>query len=90
MLDRMDLLERPYIPKKPKFFFGYTGESPEKIISFKEAFIGRQKDALFFISEAIMHQKMRVGIVGENGVGKSTLIKTILKQIPLLDGYISL
>lgn len=29
---------------------------------------------------------MRVGVVGENGVGKSTFIKTILGQIELLDG----
>lgn len=33
---------------------------------------------------------MRVGIIGENGVGKSTFIKTMLGQIPLLDGYQSL
>ncbi len=89
MLDKMEKLEKPFIPQKPKFFFEYTGESPEKIVTYKEAFIGR-KESLFFIQEVTLHKGMRVGIIGENGVGKSTFIKTMLGQIPLLDGYQSL
>lgn len=90
MIDRMEKVEKPFIPRKPKFFFEYTGESPEKLFSYKEAFIGRKTDALFFINEIILHKWMRVWVVGENGVGKSTFIKTILGQIPLLDGYQSI
>jgi len=90
MIDKMDKFEKPYIPKKPKFFFEYTGESPEKLLQYKEAFIGRQKDALFFIGDITLHKWMRVWVVWENGVWKSTFIKTILGQIPLLDGYSSL
>lgn len=90
MIDRMEKFEKPFIPRKPKFFFEYTWESPEKLFSYKEAFVGRQKDALFFIHDIILHKWMRVGIVGENGVGKSTFIKTILWHIPLLDGYQSI
>lgn len=87
MIERMEKVDKPYIPRKPKFFFEYTGESPEKLISYKEAFIGRDKtNPLFFISEVVLHAWMRVWVVGENGVWKSTFIKTILKHIPLLDG----
>lgn len=56
MIERMEKVEKPYIPKKPKFFFEYSGESPEKLLSYKEAFIGRQKDALFFIQEITLHK----------------------------------
>lgn len=35
-----------------------------------------------------MYAGSRIGIVGENGVGKSTLLKTILGKIPPLDGRI--
>jgi len=91
MIDKMERVEKPYIPQKPKFFFEYSGESPEKLITYKEAFIGRDKaNPLFFINEVILHKWMRVWVVWENGAGKSTFIKTILGQIPLLDGYQSL
>lgn len=57
MIDKMEKLEKPFIPKKPKFFFEFSGESPEKLISYKEAFIGRDKtNPLFFISEVILHK----------------------------------
>lgn len=56
MIDKMEKLDKPFIPQKPKFFFEYCGESPEKLFSYKEAFIGRKKDALFYINEIIMHK----------------------------------
>ncbi len=91
MIDKMEKLEKPFIPRRPKFFFEYSWESSDTLISYKEAFIGRDKqNPLFYISEVTLHKGMRVGIVGENGVWKSTLIKTILGSIPLLDGYQSL
>ncbi|NDK09717.1 ABC-F family ATP-binding cassette domain-containing protein [Candidatus Gracilibacteria bacterium] len=89
MIEKIEKLEKPFIPQKPNFFFEYSGESPEKLVSYKEAFIGRS-ESLFFINEITLHKGMRVGVVGENGVGKSTFIKTILGQIPLLDGYQSI
>ena len=91
MIDKMEKVEKPFIPRKPKFFFEYSWESPEKLISYKEAFIGREKKSpLFFINEIILHKGMRVWVVWENGVWKSTFIKTILGQIPLLEWYQSL
>jgi hypothetical protein len=59
MIDKMDKVVSPYIPKKPRFFFEYSGESGNKVINFREAFIGR-KEPLFFIQEAILYQNQRV------------------------------
>ncbi len=77
MLERVDEPEKPFIPPRPKFRFEFSERPGEKILEFKEAFIGR-KEPLFFISEVVAREKNRIGVVGENGVGKSTLIKTIL------------
>jgi len=88
MIERMDKIEKPYIPKKPKFFFNYSWESWKKLLNFREAFIGR-KEPLFYIQEAILYEKQRVGIVWENWVGKSTLLKTIMKEIDLLDWFLT-
>ncbi len=89
MIDKMEKVEKPFIPKKPKFFFEYSGESSDKLVSLKEVFIGRQ-EALFFIQEAILYKGQRIWIVWENGAGKSTLLKTILWNLPPLDGHLSL
>ncbi|RKW24998.1 ABC transporter ATP-binding protein [Candidatus Gracilibacteria bacterium] len=85
-LEKREIIEAPVIQRKPKFFFSYTGETPEKLLSFKECFIGRE-NPLFFINELYLYRNQRIGIVGENGVGKSTFIKTILGQIKMLDGF---
>jgi len=89
MMEKMEKLKKPFIPKKPKFFFEYCWESPEKLAVYTEAFIGRT-DSLFFIQDITLHKWMRVWVVWENWVGKSTFIKTLLWQIPLLDGYQSI
>jgi ATPase subunit of ABC transporter with duplicated ATPase domains len=39
MIEKIEKLEKPFIPQKPNFFFEYSGESPEKLVSYKEAFI---------------------------------------------------
>jgi ATP-binding cassette subfamily F protein 3 len=91
MIDKMERLDKPFVPQKPKFFFEYSGESSEKLLSYKEAFIGRDKmSPLFYIQDITLHKWMRVGVVWENGVWKSTFIKTILGHIPLLEWYQSL
>ncbi|MDD3302711.1 MAG: ABC-F family ATP-binding cassette domain-containing protein [Candidatus Gracilibacteria bacterium] len=88
MIDKMDKLEPPYIPHKAKFLFQEANDSGNKVLSFKQVFIGR-KDPLFFINDLVLYKGQKIGIVGENGVGKSTFIKSILGQIEFLDGYFS-
>lgn len=87
-LDKMEKLEPPYIPKKPKFFFEFSWELPEKVLSFKEVFIGR-KEPLFFINELYLYRKQRIWIVWENWVWKSTFLKTIMRELEPLDGFYS-
>ncbi len=88
MIEKMEKLQKPYIPKKPKFFFEEYKESSEKMLIFKEVFIWR-KEPLFYISDATLYRWQRIWIVWENGVWKSTLLKTIMWKIPVLDGYFS-
>jgi ATP-binding cassette subfamily F protein 3 len=84
-LDRLEKLEKPYIPQVPKFFFDYIWDENERILYFKDVFIGR-KDPLFFIEELYLNKWQRVWIIWENWVWKSTLLKTIIWEIEPLDG----
>ena len=82
MLERIELIEKPLIPDEIKFSFDLPKErSPETLIKIEDAFIGRD-DPLFYIRNATLGNHERIGIIGENGVWKSTFIKTILSSLP--------
>ncbi len=83
-LNKLDKIEKPYIKSTPKFFFDYVWDESERILYFKEVFIGRN-EPLFFINELYLNKWWRIWIIGENGVWKSTLLKTILHQIDILE-----
>jgi len=83
-LDKLELLEKPYIPRTPDFYFDYYEESNERIFLMKEMFVGRQ-DPLFYINEVSLMKNQRIWIVWENWTWKSTLLKTIMWKIDVLD-----
>lgn len=83
-LEKIEILEKPLTRRQVKFAFPYDKYWPETTIKIEDAFIWR-KEPLFFIRDASLHRGDRIGIVGENGVWKSTLLKTILKQIKPLE-----
>lgn len=88
MIEKMDLIEKPIISKKPKFSFEFFESSGNRILFFKDVFIGR-KEPLFYIRELELTVWQKIWIVWENWVGKSTFIKTILGQIEQLEWIIS-
>lgn len=81
---RLEKIDKPYIPIKPTFFFDYLEESNEKIFTLKEAFIWRE-DPLFYVNEVTLHKWNRIWILWENGVWKSTLLKTLMWKLDILD-----
>lgn len=83
-LEKMEILEKPFIPRKPKFAFEEAETGAENILYFKEVFIGR-KDPLFYIDELRLPKGKRVWIIWENWVWKSTFIKTILWELDVLE-----
>jgi ATP-binding cassette, subfamily F, member 3 len=64
-LDKLDVIEKPLSRAEPKFRFESVKESPQWILLFEDAFIGRT-EPLFFIPELSMQRGDRIGIVGEN------------------------
>ncbi len=88
MIDRIERIEPPYIPSKAKFLFQNADDIWDKILTFKQVFIGR-KEPLFYINDLVLYKWQKIWIVWENWVWKSTFIKSILGQIDFLDWYFS-
>ncbi|GAB6453563.1 MULTISPECIES: ABC-F family ATP-binding cassette domain-containing protein [Bacillus] len=89
-LDRMELLTRPLgDSKSASFHFDIEKQSGNDVLQVKDATIGYHEDPI------IEHVTMRltrgdsVALVGPNGIGKSTLLKSIVNKLPLLHGNVS-
>ncbi|PGZ47118.1 ABC transporter ATP-binding protein [Bacillus anthracis] len=89
-LDRMELLTRPLgDSKSASFHFDIEKQSGNDVLQVKDATIGYDKNPI------IEHVTMRltrgdsVALVGPNGIGKSTLLKSIVNKLPLLHGDVS-
>ncbi|WP_439020791.1 ABC-F family ATP-binding cassette domain-containing protein [Bacillus thuringiensis] len=89
-LDRMELLTRPLgDSKSASFHFDIEKQSGNDVLQVKDATIGYDADPI------IEHVTMRltrgdsVALVGPNGIGKSTLLKSIVNKLPLLNGDVS-
>jgi ATP-binding cassette, subfamily F, member 3 len=83
-LEKVELLEKPVMNIQVEFIFPYDKHGPETLIKVEDAFIGRS-EPLFYVRDASVRKAERIGIIGENGVGKSTLIKTLLKDMRPLE-----
>lgn len=86
-LDKLVKIEKPITEKKVKFDFKFTSGFNNEAIRVKDLLIGYQKPLLPKINLKIRFGD-KVVIVGKNGVGKSTFIKTILKEINSLGGEV--
>ncbi|PEN58725.1 ABC transporter ATP-binding protein [Bacillus wiedmannii] len=89
-LDRMELLTRPLgDSKSASFYFDIEKQSGNDVLQVKDATIGYDDDPI------IEHVTMRltrgdsVALVGPNGIGKSTLLKSLVNKLPLLNGDVS-
>ncbi|PGK37749.1 ABC transporter ATP-binding protein [Bacillus anthracis] len=89
-LDRMELLTRPLgDSKSASFHFDIEKQSGNDVLQVKDATIGYDENPI------IEHVTMRltrgdsVALVGPNGIGKSTLLKSIVNKLPLLNGDVS-
>ena len=86
---RLSHLERMEAPKndtnKVFFNFPYSGDIGEKILDVNNLVIGYDKPLLAPISFTL-RKGDKICVVGKNGIGKTTMIKTILGLIPSLGG----
>lgn len=85
MLEKLEVLEKPVVQKKIHFEFPFTASFNMDAVITKKLEIGYSYPILPPISLKMRFGE-KVAIIGKNGVGKTTFLKTILGEIPLLGG----
>ncbi|MBQ1216268.1 MAG: ABC-F family ATP-binding cassette domain-containing protein, partial [Firmicutes bacterium] len=90
-LDKMEIIERPTEKIKPEFRFLMARTPSRFIVQAEDLVIGYSKDEpLTRPVSFTLERGQKVAIVGTNGLGKTTLLKTILGKLPALDGKVEL
>jgi len=72
------------------FDFGRVEHSPKKIIEVKDATLSRGGRLLFKDWNYLLTGRARVGIIGANGCGKTSLLKLMMAEIPPDSGSVKL
>lgn len=90
-LEKMDRLERPSTDDKSiHFHFHSDKASGNEVLDVDHLKVGYENQVLAGPLSFAVRKPQRIGIIGPNGIGKSTLLKTILHRIPAISGTIKL
>lgn len=88
-LDKMDVIELAKDKPKPEFRFKEARASGRMIFTTENLIIGYE-EPLSSALDLSMERGEKVVLVGANGIGKTTLLKSILGFIPALSGTVTL
>ncbi len=86
-LDKMDIIEKTHEKPKPVFAFQSARTPGRVVISGEDLVLGYDEPLTKPVSVTIERNK-KIAIRGVNGLGKSTLLKTLLKLIPAVSGTV--
>ena len=90
-LDKMEILDRPTEKIKPEFSFLMARTPSRFIVEAKDLVLGYEKEnPLTKPVSFTLERGQKVAIVGTNGLGKTTLLKTILGKLPPVSGEVHL
>nr|WP_236039373.1 MULTISPECIES: ABC-F family ATP-binding cassette domain-containing protein [Lactiplantibacillus] len=86
-LAKMDCLDRPDSDEKTAHFgFHAAKQSGNIVLTVKDAAVGYDGQILSEPDNLNIKKHEAIAIVGPNGIGKSTFLKSILGQIPFIKG----
>ncbi len=80
-LEKMELVEKPTLPPTPpRFHFSYTDKPYEKVLDVQDLKLVAGEKVLLEKASFTLMRGEKCAVVGDNGTGKSTLIKEIVKN----------
>ena len=95
LLDRLERIERPPVEGKLKFHIGSAIEPGEIILTTEKLAVGYQdrdggSGLRVAMADTTIERGDRVGLIGPNGGGKTTLLRAIVGQLSPLEGRAAL
>ena len=87
LLDKMDVIELQHEKPKPEFNFK-QGRTPSKLIFETKDLVIGYTEPLSKPLNITMERGQKIALTGANGIGKTTLLKSILGLIPSLSGSV--
>ncbi|MCF6464040.1 ABC-F family ATP-binding cassette domain-containing protein [Clostridium sp. Cult1] len=90
LLDRMKIIDKPMDSKKVKFTFEPKIKSGKEVLRVEQ--LGKSFEEFKLLEDInfTIYRGEKVGLIGPNGIGKTTLFKMILGHIPYDTGSITL
>ncbi|PAL06308.1 ABC transporter ATP-binding protein [Peribacillus simplex] len=86
-LEKMDVLDKPQGDEKSaNFSFQIERQSGNEVLHLQDLAIGYEGETVSKNINSRMTKGESIALVGPNGVGKSTLLKTIISKLPALSG----
>lgn len=89
-LDKMEVIELASEKPKPSFKFKEARTAGRVIFETKDLVIGYNDDPLSKPLNLKMERGQKIAIVGANGIGKTTLLRSILGEIAPVSGHVEL
>ncbi len=86
MLDRIDVMQKPVSFEKPTFSFPYTLLVTKHLLEVKNLQVGYEGKAILPPISFEMGSTDKLWLRGTNGLGKTTILKTIMKRLPSIGG----
>lgn len=85
-LDKMDVIELAKEKPKPEFYFKNARASGKVVFETTDLVIGYDNVPLSKPINLRMERGEKIAIIGTNGIGKSTFLKSVLEIIPPVSG----
>ena len=86
LLDKMDVIDKPRQVYDAEFTFPYSELVAKEMVKIVDLEIGYNKKPILPKINILLSSQEKIWIKGTNGIGKSTLIKTLVGLLPKITG----
>jgi len=85
-LERLDVLEKPQGEVRINIKFPFSGQTGDEVLKLNELEVGYNGKAILPPLSLLIEKNKKVAILGHNGVGKTTILKTLMNTLPPVSG----